>query len=545
MADMSYDIVCVGAGNKNLAFACWATKYGGLSVGMFEERHEAGAGWSSEESPAPGFVADHCSHIHGRDMHHGPLMEDFPEIDEMAEHSNHPLFAAMLFAEDDTWIGRYGFGADPTQEKTYASIAKFSQKDADTYMSLLPKLGQFWAPALFMAAWDITKGPDEPDAIELTSRNPEAQILPGWLEMSPLELVNGLFESPELKMMILRVGQAAGAPVEASGMALLGLCSFLQPDPMIHRGGAHNMAHCCSRVIQQNGGKIFTNHSVEKILIENGRAIGVRLTDGTEVKAKMAVVSGANAEQLVIELTGPEHWSPEIVEGVKNLKSGMNCISWYTWALNEQPIYKAEAFNPDCRKSAYVCMGRKDIHYLLDEVANRRKGRWPEADKLNLVANNWSIVEPSLAPPGKASVLTEQYVLPATAYSDREWQEVAKRHADEIIQFWGRYTTNVSWDNVIGYVPVTPYFTIQHSRSYLPSGAWTTLDTTADQMGKNRPIPQLSDLTNFPIKNLYPASSCWGGYVTGGTCHQGYHVYKILANRHGLRKPWEEKGRPF
>jgi hypothetical protein len=29
MADVSFDVVCIGAGNKNLAFGCWASKYGG------------------------------------------------------------------------------------------------------------------------------------------------------------------------------------------------------------------------------------------------------------------------------------------------------------------------------------------------------------------------------------------------------------------------------------------------------------------------------------------------------------------------------------
>jgi hypothetical protein len=29
MLDMGYDVVRVGAGNKDLAFACWATKCGG------------------------------------------------------------------------------------------------------------------------------------------------------------------------------------------------------------------------------------------------------------------------------------------------------------------------------------------------------------------------------------------------------------------------------------------------------------------------------------------------------------------------------------
>jgi len=73
MADKSFDLVYVGAGNKNLINAMYTTKYGGLKVGMFETRHESGGGWSSEESPAPGFVANHCSTIHTYLAHHGPI----------------------------------------------------------------------------------------------------------------------------------------------------------------------------------------------------------------------------------------------------------------------------------------------------------------------------------------------------------------------------------------------------------------------------------------------------------------------------------------
>jgi beta-carotene ketolase (CrtO type) len=545
MVDMSFDVVCVGAGNKNLAFACWATKYGGLSVAMFEERHEAGAGWSSEESPAPGFLADHCSHIHGAGMHHGLLFEDFPEIAEMAGFSTHPVFAATIFEEDHTWIGRYGYKEDPTQEKTAKMIARYSEKDAETYLWLCDKMNKYWAPALFEAAWSLPKSFDEPDAIDMLMRNPESGFKPEWASMTTVQVVAELFESIEVQIMFLRVGQSSGPMPDEPGMALLSMATFMQPDIMVHRGGTHNMTHVCSREIQKNGGKIFLNSRVEKILVEDGKATGVLLADGTEVEAKVAVVSGANAQDLVLELTGPEYWSPAIVKGIKNLQSHMDCISWYTWALQDQPEYKAEAFNHDCHFAAYVCMGKKDIDYILNEVSRRRKGLWPDPDNFNLVVNNWSIADPTLAPPGKASVLTEQYVLPATAYSDKEWKEIEKRHADEIIRFWGRYASNINWDNVIGYVPVTPYFTVKHSRSYAPSGAWTSLNVSANQMGKNRPIPELANISKFPIKNLYPASVCWGGYVVGATCNQGYQVYKILADLHGLRKPWEEKGRPF
>jgi len=545
VADMSFDVVCVGAGAKALAFACWATKYGGLSVAMFDERHEAGAGWSSEESLAPGFLADHCSHIHSRAAYHGLLLEDFPEIDEMAEYSTHRVFSAMIFKEDDTWVGRYGYGEDPTQEKTYKLFEKISRKDADTYMWLLDKVVRYWGPAFDEAGWVPTPSSDEMDPLDLVMANPESGWKQEWTLMSPVQVIRELFESVEIQALFLRVGQSAGAMPDEAGMAMVSIMTAMQPDIMVHRGGAHNMTHCTSRVIQSNGGKIFLNARVEKILIKDGKATGVRLADGTEVDARVAVVSGAYPTDLVFELTGEEFWSPTVIRGIKGLRTNINCISWYTWALQGQPIYSAEVYNPDCHDAAYICLGRKDINYIIQDVERRRRGLWPDPEKFNLVINNWSIAEPTLAPPGKASVLTEQYVLPATAYSDREWQEVAKRHADEIIRFWSRYTTNISWENVIGYVPVTPYFTVRHSRSFGPSGGWTSIDTFPKQLGKYRPIPELANIRKFPIKDLYPASVCWGGYGIGGTCHQGYHVYKVLADLHGLRKPWEEKGRKY
>ena len=57
-------VVLVGGGNKGMIAAMYLTKYGGMSVGIFEERHELGTGWASEESPAPGFIAQHCSTFH-------------------------------------------------------------------------------------------------------------------------------------------------------------------------------------------------------------------------------------------------------------------------------------------------------------------------------------------------------------------------------------------------------------------------------------------------------------------------------------------------
>ena len=48
MADATYDAVIIGGGNKGLILAMYLAKYGGMSVGVFEKRHEAGGCWYTD-----------------------------------------------------------------------------------------------------------------------------------------------------------------------------------------------------------------------------------------------------------------------------------------------------------------------------------------------------------------------------------------------------------------------------------------------------------------------------------------------------------------
>ena len=42
MSDETFDAVIIGGGTKGLFFAMCLTRYGGMTVGMFERRHEIG-----------------------------------------------------------------------------------------------------------------------------------------------------------------------------------------------------------------------------------------------------------------------------------------------------------------------------------------------------------------------------------------------------------------------------------------------------------------------------------------------------------------------
>jgi len=543
MADKTYDLVYVGAGNKNLVNAMYATKFGGLKVGLFEAKHEEGGGWCSEESPAPGFLSNHCSHIHCYLHHHAPVWIDFPEWKEYGVQVAKPRVGqTVVFEEDDSWCGTYSIWDKDRENKTYNLLKRFSEKDAETFMYYEKK----WYEYIYSASLEWSFSPPvplgQPDVMDRLIMNPESGLKPHWMMMSAVQLMKELFDSTEVQSWGIRGAQSAGVNPTAYGSALIALpLMMVYNDPIAIKGGTHQCAHASQRIIYENGGELFHNKPVEKILIENGKAKGIRLTDGTEIEARLGVVSGANPIDLVWDLTDPEEWPADIQKAVKNIERDFITVSWYTWALKEQPIYKAEQFDPDIKESCWINLTRKGLDIPANEAYRRLAGEWPKLDDFNIVLTNWSMfAHDHYAPPGPyATVQTEQFIQPATKYSAAEWKKIEKSHADELITFWHRYCDNITWDSIIGYNPVTPYYIANHATNYGPEGNWCVIDMDGPQLGRTRPIAQLADLYNFPIKNLYPASSAW--HPSGGaTSEQGYWVYQVMADQHGLKKPPEK-----
>src|SRR5450759_5594041 len=106
-----------------------------------------------------------------------------------------------------------------------------------------------------------------------------------------------------------------------------------------NRGGTHQIAHAAHQILVQSGCKFFTNQHVDKAIIENGRATGIGLADGSEVAARKIVVSTLSPHQLIFELIGAEHVDDVLKRRVQLLEDTLGCLMWYTLAVNEAPQY--------------------------------------------------------------------------------------------------------------------------------------------------------------------------------------------------------------
>lgn len=547
MADKSFDVVIVGGGNKALVLAMYLTKFGGLSVGIFEERHELGGGWSGEEQ-TPGYVGNICSSNHSA-SYHKPVYRDFPEfIDYGGKYGYTGIVNSIILEEDHSALTLYNAfdDVDPSQEKTAKEIARFSEKDAETYLYFWDKARKIWEPAWDEWQFNPAQPLEVPDAMDRLFRNREAGFDPAWMLMSPLQLVKDVFESIELQVLLLRLGGEVSFGVETPGSALVVLLLNMIVVPYLYyvHGGTHQLAHAAHRIILENGGKSFTRHRVTKVIIENGQAKGVRLDDGTEIGAKYAVVTSVDPQQLCFELIGAEYLDARLLRRVKNLETHCMGGTGYLWALKEKPKYKAEMFNPDVHRARGVIPEKRDLGHLVREGAARRCRQWmPQLqlnDELDFMVLSY---EDYIASHSGCIAETVALCAPMADYmTDEEWKIWEKKHAEDVLKKWERFAPNMTWDNVIDYNAVHPRYMADMCRNYV-SGNPLIVDPVPCQSGRFRPLLELAG-HRTPINGLYATGSGWHPYPSAHSC-QGYNCYKVMADDFGLRKPWEENGYPW
>jgi phytoene desaturase len=92
------------------------------------------------------------------------------------------------------------------------------------------------------------------------------------------------------------------------------------------QGGGFAIPRAFHRALKRAGGELRLKARVERILVEGGRAVGVRLTDGTTIRAER-VVSNADPHVTFERLLAPEHVPAALKRRLKKL-------TWSTSALS-------------------------------------------------------------------------------------------------------------------------------------------------------------------------------------------------------------------
>ena len=543
MGDAAYDAIVVGGGHHGLIAGCYLQK-AGLKTAIFELKPKVGGAVTSEEGPAPGFTFN-VSSSWTRFYSH-PAYSDFNLREKGLEYIFPEGCEAMVFDNDTCLVGHSALKViDPLTgrtevsyenlQKTLHEIGRFSRKDADTAEELFEKYMKRWKAAFGAYRLNPPAPWGQKNALEALCDDRKDGIDPVYQFMTSQQMAYDVFESEELRTLFMRAAMTSfgGAPQDVIGLHgfihAIGLVLSWEP-AAIAKGGSQAITNALQAAFTGLGGEVFCGSEVVKLLIEGERTRGVRLRDGTEVGANNLVVSDLSALQSIL-LIGEENLDPKIVRRVRNIRYDRHNIIWAVVAMHELPNYKAAAFNPDCGPQPRMYLGPRNADYMANQYLSEISVKGI-ASRLYMFLGPDTIWDRSRAPQGKHVIGIEEFSAPARFFSARRWQELRDEFEAAIIKEWQTYAPNVTRDNIIGSLVLTPYDR-QLAHPNMHEGSIACGDMIVSQMDRFRPIPELSGYRT-PVKNFYLCSSAsHNGIGTGRG--SSYNCFQVIRNDLGLK----------
>jgi phytoene dehydrogenase-like protein len=527
MTTRTYDAVVIGAGHNGLCLAAYLAR-SGLSTAIVERRHEEGGGVNTEEPLLPGFRFNlHAQYMEFFDIM--PMIHDFG-LEDLGLRTVMPeAQAGIAFADGRPPVVLHR----PDQlERTRASLARYSKSDADTYIELKQRAASL-EPLLAMGLYS----PPAPMTAE--SQQMVVDTAFGDMNMgsavftkSPKVIIDELFETDELRGLLYRATVEWGFPVDQTGTAVsfLTFIMWTMGNWKLALGGTHTLAKAMTQACYREGVDLIENTSVDRVIVEDGRAVGVSTRRG-EIRAERCVASNADLRQTLLDMVGPEHLSDLWTKRSKDFRYGpSHVLGTPMFCLHDAPHYRSAAHDPDIDRCFYTMVGFESaddvIHYIRDAYG----GRMPIP-----AAGTWvnSLWDPAQAPAGHHAA-TGWYFLPAASeLSTEEWTDVRETYNQEFLARWRAAAPNMTDANVLAHRLYTP--DQMERKMMMMEGDFSNGEFSPDQMGGNRPFPEASNYRT-EIDGLY---LCGPSAYPGGGVHAacGYNAFKAIAEDLELPSP--------
>jgi len=509
MSQQQYDAIIIGAGHNGLVCAAYLAK-AGLKTLVLERRSIVGGCATTEEIPSmPGFKFNLCAidHVY---IHYTPIIKDL-ELER---------FGLEYISVDPAFFcpfpdGNYIFVWKDVN-KTASEIQRVAgAREARAFLEFAKFYSKLWetiTPAFLAPPVPLA------DMFSMLPSGPEREELIRTLLMSAEQLLEEWFDTDYVKGPAAKFAAEIGIDIRDPGTALLAgeitrFTKITRP-----RGGTGMLTQALARVIEHYGGVIRTNAEVEKIIVKDGKAVGVRLTTGEEIRAK-GVISNLDAIRVFTKLVDPEHLEQKFRRRIEKLRVNYGLGLTVHAALNELPRFsdKYPVGKEANIASTSICPSIEYLNKFFDDI---RAGRPPKEP--NLWVATPSALDPTLAPPGKHTLYIYSHQ-PYKLADGKQWSEIKEEVADICINKLAEFAPNIK-DAIIARYVESPVD--MERRTGNLRGSFIHIDMSLAQLFYFRPLPELSQYRT-PIKNLYltGAGTHPGGGITGMPGYNTAHVF--------------------
>ena len=509
----TYDAVIIGGGHNGLVTAGYLQR-AGLDVVVVEKNAWVGGAATSREL-TPGFLYSNCSYVCS--LFRPEIMRDL----ELPKHGLQIISyeGGAVFTRDGDYLASYR-----DHDAHRREFARYSPRDAESYERYardVTRQCRFIQPLLMRTAPDpfSFKPRDISELLFLAKKFGDfsaaemAATLRFWT-MSISDFLDEYFETDVIKAYLALsgiIGTALG-PM-SPGTAYVLLHHYMgEVDGSVGawgyaRGGMGAVTQALAASFQSVGGTILTSHEVAQVIVDNGRATGVALTNGDEVRGKK-VISNADVKRTFLKLVDPKELPEPFLHRVNHFKmrgsSGKVNI-----ALDSLPEFPALPAGSQCM--------RGDMHFT-DSIERMERGyddwkngQWSKDPFLDMMIP--TTLDPTMAPPGKHFMSCfVQYCPPKV--EGRAWTDADRdAFAETVISQIADYSPGFR-DRILHREVRTPREI--EAEVGLTEGNIFQGELTFDQLLFNRPVPGYAQYRS-PIDGLYICGSSThpGGGVMG------------------------------
>ena len=530
MSTNTYDIIIIGGGPNGLELGAYLSK-AGQKVLILERRNEVGGGLATEAVTIGTYL--HNTHaVYMMMVDYAPVYQDCRLEEDYNLRHIYPELQFALPLSDGRCLCMYS-----DIEKTCASIAQFSQKDADSYRELAGRCRKYVSEVIGPA----TYVPPMPllDQIMKINQTELGREMSGFAEKSPKDLIDEHFENTHVKAMMLYLTTHWGVPYDQPGMGYLVLLYLdRSANYRMVRGGSHMVSQSLYTMMYEHGGAVRTLVRIKRIIVENGEAKGVETDDGTIYKAEKAVVSTIDPHQTFLKLVGESNLDEEFVEVVKNWQWEKETIMPVHLALTEPPQFTAAKQDPAINEAYIYLLGYETVESLIEDYDAMERGELRDQAAFNCCFP--TVHDPSQAPAGRHTGLLSRHVpYELKDGGPKRWYDYhfKEKLMDRFVATLQRYAPNMNDDTILWRAITTPVDT-ENKFQNMVHGSYKQGMYHPLQMGIFRPNEHCSSYRT-PVKNLYVAGSSTypGGCVIWGA---GYNAANAIAEDYDIDKWWPE-----
>ena len=437
-----YDAIIIGGGHNGLVAAAYLARAGRKTL-VLERRPLVGGAAVSEEI-FPGFRFSVFSYVVS-------LLR--PEIIRDLHLPRHglqilPLESTVTPLDNGDYLASW-----PDADETRHELARHSPRDAEAAiqfgrlmhhmaMAVKPILGMVPPDPASLAPSDLAGllklgghfrglGAERFHALYKLMTMSSADYLDEWYEFDPLKATksaSGIIgtmlgpRSPGSAYVLLHhyMGEIDGA-FRAWGF---------------QKGGTGGISNAIANAAKAFGAEIRTGAGVERVIVKDGRATGVALTNGDEITAPV-VVSGLDPRHTFLDLIDRRELPAEVVEGIERYKF-RGSSGKVNLALSGLPNFTCMPGPGAHMRGAFSIS--PSVEYLERAYDDAKYGDFSRHPYMDIVIP--SMIDPGMAPPGKH--VMSIFVQYAPYALNGGWTD-AKREAfgDTVVKTLSKYAPNL------------------------------------------------------------------------------------------------------